>query len=157
MAVVIVLTMGLSSFAVAIFYLGGQQQPQKQFKQLTNFVVDGELDPNAEYEYYNNGYTIIKFYYNITLQDISSYVDQLPDLFKTTDNKNQIIVEKITYNETYIKIMSLNGEDTIYNITEEEIQKSLCNIILSAPLECVIANMNLTETNNTSNNTNSSY
>ncbi len=174
MAIAIVLTFGLSSIAYVITSFTGQQ-PEIKAKTLDNFVVDGELDSNTEYEYYTNGYTFVKFYY-INLSEVIPLVDQLPDLFKTTNDQIQLIVEKIQSNETYIKIMSLNGEDMLYNITEEELQKSLCNILLSAPLECVIADMNFTEiANNTTsgnetinnaslesnntlvNNTNSSY
>jgi len=143
MAIAIVLIFGLSSIAYVITSFTGQQ-PEIKAKILDNFVVDGELSPETEAQYYNLGYTFVKFYY-IDLNDVIPFVDQLPDLFKTTDDQIQLIVEKIQSNETYIKIMSLNGEDTLYNITEEELQKSLCNILLSAPLECVIANMNLTE------------
>lgn len=137
MALSIVLIFGMSSIAFVITSFSGFSGAQQdEFEPLEKFVVEGELKPLIAYEYYQNGFTFLKFYYNDN-QYISSYVDTLPELFKTNSGHIQLIVEKIPSNETYVDIINFNNEERIYNITDEKISDSLCYILISVPMRCL--------------------
>ena len=153
MALSIVLIFGLSSVAFVVTSLSGfSGTQQEEVKPLEKFVVDGELNPIIEYDYYQKGFTFLKFYYTDS-QYISSYVDKLPELFTTNSDQIQLIVEKIPSNETYIDIINFNNEDRIYNITDEKITDSLCNILISVPLSCLEFDVEDLLSNNSTNST----
>lgn len=129
-----------SSFAFFIIGFGGSASTQQnQFTPLENFIVDGELDSFTESVYFQNGFTILKFYYSD--QSLISYADQLPNLFQTNNGQTQLIVQKIPSEKNEVHISSLNGEETIENPTEPTLFDALCKIVLLMPIECGIQNI----------------
>ena len=131
-------------------------QPTEEEKQeLEKFVIEGELDPETETEYLRRGFTSMKFYYSN--DDLIFYVDNLPDYLRTSWDQIQLIVQKIPSNETFAMVSGPYGEEELRNVTRDSIFNSLCNILLSTPVECGYEELNITTTTTIEDNiTNSS-
>jgi len=148
MALGIILIFGMSSIAfVATGLLGGAQNTNK-FTPLESPVVEGELAPIYESTYVGNGFTWIKFYHTNATQEFLSFMDSLPQSFTTTGGQFQIIVQKINskyLNETnYMIITSNAGQESFSDVSEQKVFDSLCRLLTVTPIDCTLANTNLT-------------
>ncbi|MHA1873831.1 MAG: hypothetical protein ACTSVB_06940 [Candidatus Heimdallarchaeaceae archaeon] len=140
MVLFIVIIFSMSSIAYIINNFTNQKTNE------FSFIMDKELEPQTEYELIQNGFTSLKFFYsNDTDKSIIDYVNSLQERFKTNDGYIQIILQKIKSNSTYIIVSSLNGEKVIENLTQENIFSSLCDIVIVTPVECLISNLNSTQ------------
>ena len=138
-AVFIIVTFAMSSLAfVATIFTGGGLPPQQEFKPLESFVVEGPLNPQIEDKYVRAGFTSLKFYYND--DSLLSFVEQLPYLSRTNADQQQLIVQKIPGNETYISIVALNGAEEVRSVSKETIMEAVCRLLTVTPLECVALN-----------------
>lgn len=145
MALFIVIIFGMSSLAFVVLYGTGPVEPQQQQNTLDSFVIDGDINQALEFEYINKGYTFLRFYY-VDNEPLLSIVEQIPDTYPTNLNQRQVFVLKIPSNETYMKISNLNGENEIYNITNEKIFDIMCENLIVTPSECGLAKL-LNQTN----------
>ena len=141
-AIVIILIFGLSSVAFVVGgitggHLGGGQQDELQ--PLTEFVVNGEIDPRLESAYIQGGFTVLKLFYT---QAIPAYTQQLPSMFVTNDNQIQLIVENIPSDREYATILNANGVVDLNNTSEESVYDALCSNVLFPPAECVLISGN---------------
>ncbi len=140
MVLFIVIIFSMSSIAYIINNFTNQKTNE------FSFIMDKELEPQTEYELIQNGFTSLKFFYsNDTDKSIIDYVNSLQERFKTNDGYIQIILQKIKSNSTYIIVSSLNGEKVIENLTQENVFSSLCDIVIVTPVECLISNLNSTQ------------
>lgn len=134
----LIITFGMSSIA---FIITGISSNLPQPKQLEDFVVAGDLNAELESRYFSNGYTFVKFYY---ANNYSDYINQIPEAFKTNYGQKQVIVQKYPHytgnSSTFIKISNLNGEKEITNPDDKQIFDSLCDIVLSSPIDCGFRN-----------------
>jgi len=126
-------------------------QPEEKPKELEKVVIEGELDPEIENEYLGRGFTSMKFYYSDS--DLISYVEQLPDYLRTSRNQIQLIVQKISSNETFVEIAGPYGEEELRNVTQDSIFNALCSVLLVTPVECGYEGLNITTTANRTENT----
>ncbi len=145
MALSIILIFALSSIAFVFSGFQGSQTTNTDLKPLENFVVDGEINQNLENTYVQNGFTFLKFYYNeSTDSGIVNMISSVPESFTTPSGQQQVIVIKIISQETYAKILNINGENDIFNITTDKIFDALCSNLIVMPTECAINALNLT-------------
>lgn len=133
MALIIVLTFGLSSVAFVVSGITGSLINTQQFKPLEGYVLEGEINPYVESQYIQNGYTFLKYYYT---SEVPEYINAMPTSFPTNDGQIQLIVVKIKSSEDFVTISSINGAKEIKNITQETIINDLCNSLLVTPVEC---------------------
>ncbi|MFA4819513.1 MAG: hypothetical protein WC613_00980 [Candidatus Aenigmatarchaeota archaeon] len=145
MALSIILIFALSSIAFVFSGFQTNQNTNTELKPLESFVVDGEINQNLENTYVQNGFTFLKFYYNeSTDSDIVNMISSVPESFTTPTGQQQVIVIKIISQETYAKILNINGENLVYNITTDKIFDALCLNLMVMPTECTISALNLT-------------
>jgi len=145
MALAIVLVFGMSTIAYVVTSVSNPVQQEEELQLLESYVIDYELNYRTESEYILNGFTIFKFYYADQADtSILSYIDQLPNIFKTDNNQIQLIVQKLPANTTYANIVNYYVIEEIVNLTEENIFDSLCDSLLSSPLECGLKQVNYT-------------
>lgn len=135
----IIFTFVMSSLAFVItIFTGGGLPHQPEIKQLDSFVVDGQIDSRLEDQYVRSGFTSFKFYYDNPA--FLGFVEQLPVMTATNTGQQQLIVQKIPANETYISISALNGYEEIRNLTTVDILAALCRLLTVPPLECATLN-----------------
>lgn len=138
-ALVIILIFGMSSiaFIVTSAFPGGEQE---QFQPLTNFVVEGDIDPAYEATYVQNGFTWMKFYYEEADPIFLSFIDSLPATYVTGFGQQQLVVQKINSaygnSSQYAAISSLQGLEEIENPDEVKLTESLCRLLVVTPSEC---------------------
>lgn len=138
MVAFIVGTFVLSSIAfVTTGIFASASQQDEEFKPLDTFVVEGALDSGTEYEYLRRGYTTLKFYSDSP----PAFIDQLPDATRTGSGQAQLIVQKISSNETYAVILGPYGEKKTSSLDENGIFAGLCGSLLVTPIECGLANL----------------
>lgn len=139
MAVSVLLILSMSSIAYVFYNLTGQTA--QAAKPLTSYVVEGEIDPQVESAYIQNGWTFMKVYSNGLPDDITSFVDQAPSTFTTSNGQTQLVVQKLN-GTGYAVITNLNGENTIYNMTIDDLYLGLCNNLMALPTECALIGLN---------------
>ncbi len=138
--VFIVLTFGMSTLAYIITSFTGGVPAQTEFKPLENFVVDGAINDVTENAYVQAGFTSMRFYYNTDA--LLSFIEQLPYMTRTNTDQQQLIVQKIPANETYVSIITANDAEEIRNVSRERIFTKLCEILTVTPLDCIALNIN---------------
>jgi hypothetical protein len=144
MVLFIVIIFGLSSVAfVANNVFGPTEQ---QIIKLDKYIIDGDINETLTYQYINNGYTFLRFYYKEN-DPFIQYIEQIPESYKTSVDQIQIFVLKIPANETYMKITNLNGVNEIHNLTYEKIFDALCEYLVITTTECGFKNIMLNQTN----------
>ena len=144
MSLVIILLFAMSTIAYVLVYVSKSNQQEDEIQVLDSFVIDYELNYRTEVDYIMRGYTIFKFYYLDQTDPIISYVQQLPNIFKSSSNQPQIIVEKLPSNDTYANIINYYINEDLANLTEDNIFDYLCDNVLSPPLECGLKQINYT-------------
>lgn len=136
----IILTFVMSSIAfVSSIFTGGGLPQQQEFKPLESFVVESKIDTKIENVYLQGGFTSLRFYYSN--DKLLSFVEQLPYITRTNTDQQQLIVQKIPANETYVEIVNANADEEIRNVSKENIVTSLCRLLTVTPLECITRNV----------------
>ncbi|HIG96808.1 MAG TPA: hypothetical protein HA230_00460 [Candidatus Aenigmarchaeota archaeon] len=145
MALSIILIFALSSIAFVFSGFQSGTNTNTDLKPLESFVVNGEINQNLENAYLQNGFTFLKFYYDESADsNIVNMIDSVPESFTTPSGQQQVIVIKIKSQETYAKILNINGENDVFNITTDKIFDALCSSLIVMPTECTISALNLT-------------
>ena len=142
MAISVLLILSMSSIAYVFYDLIGTQT--QQIKPLTGYVVDGEIDQQLEATYVQNGWTFLKVYYNDTIDTaLTTFLNQAPQTFTTSQGQTQLVVQKLTSAKNYAVMSNLNGENTIYNMTIDDLYTGLCSNLMALPTECALVGLNL--------------
>lgn len=145
MALSIIFIFGLSSAAFVISGFGGNFGDQDNIKPLDTFMVEGEIDPRLEDAYIRGGFTFLKFYYNeSTDRNVISFIEEAPNFFTTPSGQKQLIVIKINSADNYAKIININGENNVNNLTIDGLFDALCGQLVAPPTECTIDLLNIT-------------
>lgn len=156
-ALVIVIIFGMSSIAFVFGFLSGTpQQQNSDLKPLEKFIVEGPVDPRLEEAYYKGGFSWMKFYYTDKTDLLYSSVDQFPDIFKAPNGQQQLIIQKLESNESYVYVYSVNGQEEITAPTEEQLLESVCRILVLPPPDCVFLNQTKTNSNTVINSSSNS-
>ena len=138
----IILIFGMSSIA----YVINSVQNTEQQSIPSSLILDRELTPQEEAQFIQNGFTSFKFYYtNSTSQDLINYVNSLQETFKTDQGQVQVILQHISSDKTQIYLVSNRDEETIDNLTQQNIFASLCKTVTIAPFECMLKNLTATK------------
>ena len=154
-AFIIILLFGMSSLAYIIVGIGGQgstnNNDQLQ-KDLQDYIVEYEIDPDVRQQIISTGFTLVTYYYTEPEVDVDSF----PQKYALNTGQPQIFVEKIKSDKHSITISSSQNTETIDNLTDENIFNALCRTLSVTPLDCVLSGGlgNTTEENIITNNTN---
>lgn len=141
MALGIIFIFAMSS--IAFVFVGFSPVQQNQLQPLDRYVVEGEIDPQLESAYIQNGATFLKFYYNDgTDRRLVSFVESAPEQFTTPSGQIQMFVLKIQSPTTYARILNINGPVDLSDLNEGKIFDALCSSLLAPPTECVIGKLN---------------
>lgn len=134
-SIIIIFSMSSVAYVITSF-----SQPVTNEKTIDSYVIEGELDPDLELLALQNRFTLVKYYYSSN--ELMSYIENIPDNFKTNVGQIQAIVEKIPTNGTsYIYMIGPYNDIEIEELTEDNIYNALCDILASPPLECGLRNL----------------
>ncbi len=135
----IILTFAMSSLAyVSTIFTGS---PEESFRPLNSFVVEGRLAQETENRYVQAGFTSLRYYYSANYNPLAGFADLLPYNTRTNTDQQQLIVQKIPANETYVSIITANAIENIDNVTQQNVMDALCRLLTVTPLECVALNV----------------
>ncbi|MBI2578532.1 MAG: hypothetical protein HYW26_02350 [Candidatus Aenigmarchaeota archaeon] len=138
-ALFIIGTFILSTIAFVFVGLAGRapEQERQKAKTLTSYVIAEDVDSATEAEYVSRGYTFLKFYYNETAP---LFLDGLPSAMMA-GNDMQLFVLKIRDTQNYARIVNVQNDVELKNLTEENITNELCIRLIVTPLECSLRNV----------------
>ena len=135
-SIIIIFSMSSVAYVITSF----TQPYQGNDDSIDSFVIDGELSPEQEQLALQNRFTIVKYYYSSP--ELMSFIEKIPDNFKTNVNQVQAIVEKIPTNGTsYVYIVGPFNDVEIEELTQDNIYNALCDTLASPPLECGLRNL----------------
>ena len=142
MVLFVVLIFGMSTIAYVFTSATGFGTPD-EVSTLDNFIIEGDVDPNVEFEYTQNGYTFLKYYYKEG--PLLSYVESLPSLFTTNTGQTQLFVVKIPAETESITISNLNGVQEVEDLSATAVFVLLCEYIIVTPAECMLSQFNTSQ------------
>ena len=121
---VILIMIGSTVAYVSTFF---SYRPEQQ-ELPESLVVEGMLSPEIEEKLLSNGFTLLRYYYTATPVD---FLYSVPERFEY-----QVVVEKIISTESRMEMISIFNSTETNNITENNVLKLLCNVVVSPPSEC---------------------
>lgn len=140
MTLFIILVFGMSSIAFLTSGLLGVSAPPPEIKQLTSFVVEGEIDPDTENAYISSGVTFLKVYLSERDPAFEAYLNGLPQALTTPAGQVQLVVQKFNAGQPHASIVNAQ-HDVMVNLTRADISAALCTRLLFAPIECALENL----------------
>jgi hypothetical protein len=118
---------------------------KKGVAQITGFVMKENLSSEARQQYLQQGMTFLELHYDY-LTDLAS-IEDFPNQFMTPFNEIQLIIIEIQDTDRqFAVVQSLNGEEEINSTDINDIAKSLCNMLMYPPVECMLDKMNANQT-----------
>ncbi len=128
------------SYFGSLFALGSFRFPKtgKMVSLPEKNIIDYELPERTKNYLLTKGFTIVKLEYSWNCENCLEIKNFLEE--KALANKNQMILEEIISNVTLAKveILSPNGEESFVNSTKDELQKAICELFVSPPIECAL-------------------
>lgn len=134
-ALVFIFLMFGSTFAYAL--LSSFRSQEEEIQMPEGMILTYELNEKQIRYLRSRGYTLIKYSYPTGCLDCVGVINNLERI--TQNSEGQIFLQEISTVDTSPKftITSLRGEKTINNPTNEEIENTVCDYLLSRPLWCV--------------------
>ena len=106
-------------------------------------IIDYELNSKQEDLLLNNGFTVVRYVYNINCIDClqkKSYLESF-----ASANSKQIFLQELVGNSTVqndaLSVNSLRGYDTLANVTEGNFMDMACDYMLQPPVDCTLRNV----------------
>lgn len=123
------------SYAIlSIFGSSSNNQTQIPNQQILSY----RLTPEQQRYLLQRYYTLVDYSYPSSCIDCGVQKSELERLTQNSDN--QIFLQEVVSDEVtspLVIITSLKGQKTISNYTSEEVQTTLCDLLISRPLWCV--------------------
>ena len=136
-AFIFILLMFGSSVTYALVNMFSQKKDEVKIPQ--EKILNYELTEQQKGYLLPKGYTLIVYSFTTGCLDC---INVKKDLERITQNSDgQIYLQEIVKNEgiSMISIISLNGGKTINNPTSQELENTICDVLIQRPLWCVSA------------------
>lgn len=134
MALFFVILMFGSTFAYALMNMFGNESEEISIPQ--EKILNYELNDAQRKYLLTRGYTLIEYYFPDGCLDCISTKNNLEQL--TQRSEGQIYLQEVTKGETTgIVLTSRNGQKILTEPTGEEIETTVCSLLLQKPLWCV--------------------
>lgn len=130
-----ILLMFGSTFAYALLNVFGDRGEEIQIPQ--ERILTYELNEQQRRYLRARGFTLIEYSYPTGCLDCISVKSNLERI--TQNSEDQIFLQELIVSDSSSKltITSLNGQKTLNNPTDEEIENTICDLLLRRPLWCV--------------------
>ncbi len=134
-ALIFVLLMFGSTFTYALLNAFGEKEEEIQIPQ--EKILNYELNDQQKKYLLPKGYTLILYSYTTGCLDCITVKNDLERITQNSDN--QIFLQEVVKSEgiSVVTIVSLNGGKTINNPTINELENSICDVLIQRPLWCV--------------------
>jgi len=136
-AFIFILLMFGSTFTYALINMFGEKKDEVKIPQ--EKILNYELNDQQKGYLLPKGYTLIVYSFTTGCLDC---INVKKDLERITQNSDgQIYLQEIVKNEgiSMVSIISLNGGKTINNPTTQELENTICDVLIQRPLWCVSA------------------
>ena len=107
----------------------------------TTNIVDHEMTTEQETKLLGMGFTLLKLQYNLVCENCLSQLHYLESLTSSQNYKSQIILEEISTKDVTspkLEIISMYGQNSLNNATQDKIIESVCNLMIQPPLDCTL-------------------
>lgn len=134
-ALIFILLMFGSTFTYALLNAFGEKEEKIQIPQ--EKILNYELNEQQKKYLLPKGYTLILYSYTTGCLDCINVKNDLERITQNSDN--QIFLQEVVKSEgiSVVTIVSLNGGKTINNPTINELENSICDVLIQRPLWCV--------------------
>jgi len=133
-ALFFVILMFGSSFTYLVSEFFGNKNPEVTIPQ--SRIINYELNNDQRTLLLKKGYTLIEYFYPDGCLDCAKVKNKLEKIVQ--DSENQIFLQEISKaTENKVVVTSFNGQKTIEDPVETELETPVCGILLNKPLWCV--------------------
>jgi len=135
-ALAFVFLMFASSLAYAL--INAFRNPEESITVPNQKIIDYELNQQQRTFLLQRYYTLVEYRYFTGCMDCISMRNELERITQNSDG--QIFLQEIVSTDnatTSLTITSLRGQKILDNPTNEEIEDTICNLLVSQPLWCV--------------------
>ena len=133
-ALFFVILMFGSSFTYLVSEFFGNKNPEVTIPQ--SRIINYELNNDQRTLLLKKGYTLIEYFYPDGCLDCAKVKTKLERIVQ--DSESQIFLQEISKTtENKGVVTSFNGQKTIENPVETELETPVCEILLNKPLWCV--------------------
>ncbi len=143
-----------STFAYAVIQSVSTPSQQSNQNPLPTGIIDYELSDFQTTELLRNGYTLMRYNYNITCVKCGQdrlMIEQLAEIDKF---KNQIVVQElVSGNPGELTITSVYGQETLSDFVADDVIVSLCKLLVSPPVECAVLQFQNSSNSSATNST----
>lgn len=136
--IAIMLGSSLTAGLLQAFSFGVTNNKPKNLQIPQSPIVDYDLSPDVKAALIQQGMTVIRFSYSLSCMaclNITNYLEALAN-----KESSQLILAEVVSNSTQptLTVSSNNGEQSIANLTQDEILKTVCNLMILPPVsDCV--------------------
>jgi len=137
-ALIFIIVMFGSTFAYAI--LSAFRTPEETIEIPNQRIIDYKLDELQRSYLLQRGYTLIGYSYFTGCLECANLKNKLEEI--TLNSDDQIFLQELVSTEsvsTSLSIASLKDQKTLDNPTDEEIESTVCEILINRPLWCITA------------------
>lgn len=126
---------------VAFSILQSVRSPKTELELPSTNIVNYELKPEVESYLIQNGKMIIKFDYALACVEClnrKAFLESVANQFS-----DQIVLVEIVTNEDTpsLTAISIYGQRSVGNVTEEEVVNVLCDLMINPPVFCAMRNV----------------
>jgi hypothetical protein len=133
-ALFFVILMFGSSFTYLVSEFFGNKNPEVTIPQ--SRIINYELNNDQRTLLLKKGYTLIEYFYPDGCLDCAKVKNKLEKIVQ--DSESQIFLQEISKTtENKVVVTSFNGQKTIEDPVETELETPVCEILLNKPLWCV--------------------
>jgi hypothetical protein len=123
-----------SSFTYLVSEFFGNKNPEVTIPQ--SRIINYELNNDQRTLLLKKGYTLIEYFYPDGCLDCAKVKNKLEKIVQ--DSESQIFLQEISKaTENKVVVTSFNGQKTIEDPVETELETPVCEILLNKPLWCV--------------------
>ena len=133
-ALIFIILMFGSTFAIFITFRASEQTIEIPNQRIINY----RLNERQRSYLLQRGYTLIEYSYFTGCIECANIKNKLEQI--TLNSDDQIFLQELVSTESVsisISIASLKDQKTLDNPTDEEIESTVCDILINRPLWCI--------------------
>lgn len=127
-----------SLFAYGSYYFYSSSSP-KEVSIENKKIIDRKFKESEISNLLPKGYTLIEIY--LDGSENSTTIRYLLEQKVKSNTYQKTILAEILSTNFKVRIISANGDKTLINPSQEEVEKEICKLIIYKPAECALINV----------------